>query len=160
MGEEEKHPGAADIKLAGLSIWIHGHQYPDATDYSDGNWLRVTARCSATGSEVEVSGAFLHLPEIIEWMKASERLHETLTGSANLECIEPELGVKLEAKPGGQIQMPVNITPNNLTQQHSVKFEIDQSYLSSLTSECRKIIQKFPVKDDLGNSARPQQNVP
>jgi len=37
--------GMPDLKLEGLQIWIHGRQFPDAADYWDGNWLRVTAHC-------------------------------------------------------------------------------------------------------------------
>src|SRR5882724_344446 len=33
--------GTPDIKLSGLQIWVHGRQFPNATDYWDGNWLRI-----------------------------------------------------------------------------------------------------------------------
>src|SRR5256885_6731459 len=42
----DKYPeqlGTPDIKLGGLQVWVHGRQFPDAIDYWDGNWLRITA---------------------------------------------------------------------------------------------------------------------
>jgi hypothetical protein len=137
---------SADIRLANLLIWIHGYQFPEASDYWDGNWLRATARCSSSGAEVEVSGSFLHLPELLGWMKDCKSLYETLQGSANLGGIEPELQVALQAIRSGKIQMSVNITPDVLTQSHSFKFEIDQSYLPGFLNNCENILQKFPLR--------------
>ncbi|MFC4159857.1 hypothetical protein [Chitinimonas lacunae] len=37
--------GEPDLLIAGLRVWIHGSQFPNAVDYWDGNWLRVTAYC-------------------------------------------------------------------------------------------------------------------
>jgi hypothetical protein len=38
--------GEPHLHLAGLKLWVHGYQYRDADDYSDGNWLNATAICS------------------------------------------------------------------------------------------------------------------
>jgi hypothetical protein len=138
--------GTPDVKLAGLQIWIHGREFPKSRDYWDGNWLRVTAHCGADGASVVTSGSIIHLDELQRWLTESEKMHRTLRGEASLECIEPELNVRLRAMSLGRIAMEVEITPNNITQQHSFEFEIDQSYLAPLIEQCRSILEAYPIR--------------
>jgi hypothetical protein len=56
--------GEPDLKFAGFQIWIHGRQLPDNQDYYDGNWLRVTAHCGASGASVWAQGAILMVTDI------------------------------------------------------------------------------------------------
>ena len=44
--------GEPDLKLAGFQLWVHGRRFPESGGYYDGNWLRVTARCGASGASV------------------------------------------------------------------------------------------------------------
>ena len=44
--------GVPDLKLAGLQLWVHGREFPESEDADDGNWLRVTAHCGASGASV------------------------------------------------------------------------------------------------------------
>jgi hypothetical protein len=81
--------GPADLKIAGLRIWVHGRQFPDSKDYWDGNWLRVTAHCASESAHVRVHGAIIHLGEIEGLKSGCEVLSQTLAGSAVLDCIEP-----------------------------------------------------------------------
>lgn len=134
------------IKLAGLRIWVHGRQFPDAEDYDDANWLRITAQCGAQGALVKVSGNFIHLSEIADWLDQCEVLKKTLAGTANLECMEPELAVHLSAESLGKIIMRVKITPDHMTQEHVFDFAIDQTYLNNLIQECRKLLAEYPLK--------------
>jgi len=147
MSERDaKHFGPPTIVVGGLRIWVHGRQYPDTEDYWDGNWLRVTVLCGASGAEVRVSGAIIHLGEVAEWLSGTESLHQKLTGSAALKCVEPELHVEMEMTKHGQLVMTVNITPDNLTQQHEFKFDLDQSYLPNVIRACREVLSKYPLK--------------
>lgn len=134
------------ITLAGLRIWVHGRQFPDAEDYDDANWLRVTAQCTAEGAMVQVSGYFIHLSEIADWVDQCERLKTKLAGVANLECLEPELSVYLSAELLGHIAMRVKITPDHMTQKHVFDFAIDQTYLNQLIQECRMLLAEYPLK--------------
>lgn len=137
--------GVPDIKLAGLQIWIHSRQFPDNEGFWDGNWLKITAHCGASGASVWAEGAILHLSEIADWLVALEKLNQTLSGEANLDTIEPELNVKLKAVSLGQITMEVEISPDQLKERHSFEFEIDQSYLNGVIESCRKTLEKFPL---------------
>jgi len=143
-----KELGDPDIKLVGLEIWVHGRQFPDMDDYWDGNWLRVTAHCSANGSSVWADGPFIHLPELYCWYESSSMLNDSLKGIATLDCMEPELSATIKAESLGQLTMEVNITPNHLEQEHKYYFELDQSYLASFLSGCKSVLEKFPIKGD------------
>lgn len=138
----------ADLKLAGLRLWVHGRQFPDAQDYWDGNWLNVTARCDGDGARILASGPILHLSELDRWRREAEKLLETLAGEAHLACREPNLSVVLKAAARGQITMEVSITPDHLTQKHWFQFAIDQSYLPSLVVQCQAILEAYPLRGE------------
>ena len=146
MGEQKYKLGSPDIRLVGLQIWVHSRQFPEASDYEDGNWINVTVHCSAKDADVWVSGPIIHLPEIEFWADACTMMYKRLSGEANLDCIEPELSVKLRAETLGLISMEVAITPDHLTQQHRFRFEVDQSYLAELINGCRQVLAKYPIK--------------
>lgn len=103
--------GEPDIEIAGFQIWVHGRQFPDLHDYWDGNWLRVTVHCGAKGASVWASGSIIHLSELHGWLISIRNMNDTLSGEANLECMEPELSVSIKAKKHGHIAMEVHITP-------------------------------------------------
>src|SRR6185436_1288811 len=81
------------ITVGPLKISILGRQFPDIQDYWDGNWLDVIACCEGDGSRVEVRGPFIHLDELKRWKDELESFRRTLTGSVELQTIEPELNV-------------------------------------------------------------------
>ncbi|HZN99871.1 MAG TPA: hypothetical protein VFB93_01615 [Burkholderiales bacterium] len=141
------HLGPPDIKLAGFELWVHGRQFPNAQDYWDANWLNVTAHCCAERASVWTSGSILHLGELTQLLSGMKQLYETLKGEAELPCIEPELYLKLVASGLGQIEFEVNITPNNMIQEHRFKFGIDQSYLPEAIAGCEKVLAAYPVKN-------------
>lgn len=147
-----KQLGKPDIQLSGMQIYVHGQQFPDMSDYWDGNWLKVTVHCGAEGASVWVSGPFIHLSELQSWMALSKKLSQNLKGEANLDCMEPELSVTLKAESLGHIGMNVEITPNHLKQQHKFSFELDQSYLPGLVCQLGEVLKKYPIKGENGVS--------
>jgi hypothetical protein len=141
-----KKYGTPDLQISGLQIWIHHRQFPDLEDYWDGNWINVTAHCEANGSSVQINGNFIHLSEIAGLMTGVEQMYKEFGGKAELRCMEPELSFSLEAKDHGHIEMTVNITPDNLTQYHNFFFDIDQSFLPKLITDCKAVLEKYPIK--------------
>jgi len=85
---ELENLGEPDLQIAGLRVWIHGRQFPDATDYWDGNWLRATAYCIYPESTVRVHGSIIHLGEIVGLLRSCERLYQTLEGRAALLSLQ------------------------------------------------------------------------
>ncbi|MES2354658.1 MAG: hypothetical protein V4568_09715 [Pseudomonadota bacterium] len=139
--------GEPDLVIAGLRVWIHGRQFPQAIDYWDGNWLRVTAYCVYPESVVRSHGPIIHLSEVVGLLRECEMLYQTLEGQAVLRCIEPNLGVELIAETGGHIKVQLSITPDHMTESHSFEEEFDQSYLPPIIASCRAILAKFPVRE-------------
>jgi len=60
--------------------------------------------------------------------------------------MEPEIAVTLRAKSSGAVEMEVQITPDQLAQEHRFTFAIDQSYLKPLSSQCVRLLNAFPVR--------------
>lgn len=146
MNEKDlKQLGEPDIKLAGLQIWVHDRQYPDTSDYWDGNWINVTACCEDEEANACASGPFIHLSELQTWMVAAKELSKTLEGEANLYCMDQELLVTLKAESSGHIAMDVEITPDFNEQEHKFSFKLDQSYLLTLASQCGQVLKKYPI---------------
>lgn len=131
--------GNPDIRLGPLKIWVHGFEYADNFDANDGDWLRASVHCGEKGAQVFVTGSILRLSELLEWLSQLEAMNSNLSGSANLDCIEPELKVEMESESLGHICTKVVITPDHLTQFHSFEFDLDYSYLSPLIAEIKKI---------------------
>ncbi len=138
--------GTPALKLIGFQLWIHGRQNPEAQDFDDGNWLNVTAHCGVNGASVWVSGAIVMVSDIARWATQCKTLYQTGQGEAVLQPCEPNLLVTLRSSDQiGHILMRVEITPDHMTQEHRIDFEIDQSYLPSLITQCRAIVAEYPI---------------
>ena len=134
-----------DLCLGGLSLWVDGRQFPDATDYDDGNWLNVRARMAAPGATVGCEGAILMTTDIDRFRSQLVSLRAALAGEAILAGYEPELKVTLKMQRLGQIEGEVEITPDHLNQFHRVRLDVDQSYLPALIASCDAILDRFPI---------------
>ncbi len=142
----EKELRDPDFCIGGFELWIYGRQFPDSDDYWDGNWLDVIARCTAASSVVEAAGCILHLAELHGLMAECKQIYDTLAGEAKLECLEPNIGLKIKMKNGGHCELTVSITPDHLYQEHSFIFDLDQSYLPPLIKSLELILHSYPVK--------------
>ena len=134
-----------DVAIGPLKIWIHGRQFAEKTDYWDGNWLRASAHCASSGATVEASGSFLRTDELERWLQQIEALHRSLQGTAALEPLEPELRITLTGDGLGHISAVVELTPDQLRQEHTFRFELDQSYLPPLALQLRTVLQHHSV---------------
>jgi hypothetical protein len=144
---EDENLGTPDIKIAGLQIWIHGYQFAEADNEDDANWLRVSAHCGAIGASVWVSGSLIMVNDIERLSSGSEKLYQNQIKELEIDPLEPELHIALKTIDSrGHLELTVEITPDNLSQEHSFQFEIDQSYLPPLISQCRKILERFPYR--------------
>jgi hypothetical protein len=139
--------GEPDLKVAGFQLWVHGRQFPEAEDYDDGNWLRVTAHYGASGASVWAQGAILMVKNIAGFGDECAAMLSGEIKSAALEPLEPELKVSLEASDGlGHIRARVEITPDHLLQAHRFEFGVDQSYLPGIIRQCSEIVQEYPIR--------------
>ncbi|MFN3436686.1 MAG: hypothetical protein ACK41V_03260 [Acidovorax sp.] len=140
--------GDADLTICGLRLWVHGRQFPAATDYWDGNWLRVTAYCIYPHSAVRIQNdSCVRLDELAGFLSGCERMYSTLSGKAGLNCMEPYLAAELSALTNGHIGVSLSVTPDHCSETHEYKDEMDQSYLPEIINSCRAILEKFPVRE-------------
>lgn len=146
MAERWKEVKDPDLRLAGFSLWVFGRQYEDAQDYWDGNWLNVHAEMETNGATVKANGAILHLSELTGFVGQLEILNNSLTGEAALKCLEPNLGMVIRAQSLGHLDVMINITPDHMTERHEFVGTIDQTYLGPLLTNCRRILENFPLR--------------
>jgi len=139
--------GEPDLRIAGLRVWVHGRQFPDSADYWDGNWLNATAYCLYPDSSVRVRGSFLHLSEIAHFLRECQHLYESLGGKAGLDCMEPYVDVQLSAQTGGHIKVELCLRPDLATESHRFTDGFDQTFLPAIISQCRRILERFPVRE-------------
>jgi hypothetical protein len=135
----------ADLRLLGLSLWVEGREFPDATDFWDGNWLVIRAEMRASGAYVERSGPILTAADFERFRDDLSKMVADLAGEAVLEGLEPGLRFFLKMQKLGRIEAIVEITPDHLTQQHRFEVEVDQSFLPGLVASCDAILTRFPV---------------
>ena len=144
---ELQHLGEPDLSICGLRLWIHGRQFPDSTDYWDGNWLRVTAYCNYPDSVVQIRNEpCVRLDELAGLLEGCERMYSTLSGKAELQCMEPYLSVELTASSNGHIGVKLAVTPNHVAETHVYEDEMDQSYLPAIMHSCQAILVKYPIR--------------
>jgi hypothetical protein len=139
--------GPPDLKVAGFQLWVHGRQFPEAEDRDDGNWLRVTAHCGASGASVWAQGAILMVTDIAGFADRCTAMSRGKASSATLDPLEPELRISLETSDRlGHLRAQVEITPDHLSQLHRMEFEIDQSYLADIIKQCSAIVHEYPIR--------------
>ena len=119
--------GPPDLEIAGFQVWI---------------WNRRYQTRGTTGTPI---GPILHLADLRHWLDELNSLIETLSGTATLPCIEPNLSAALELRDGRGV-LTVHITPDDLMQKNEFRFEVDQSYLPTLTSMLHRMFERYPVQ--------------
>jgi len=141
------------LQIVGLRVWVHGRQFPDSTDYWDGNWLRITAYCQYGESRVRVTGSVIHLSEIAGLLHGCESLSESLAGRTGLDSMEQNLKLELLAKKLGRVAVDIQITPEPMRESHRFRDEIDQTNVPAIITACSRLLEKYPLR------GRPQLQV-
>jgi hypothetical protein len=138
----------ADLALGPFAVWVHDRQYPEAQDEWDGNWLDVTARCAVAGAIVSVRNDVLDTVSSFMFLRELESLNATASGEATLASLEPEVRLTIAAcDRAGHLKCRVEITPVFHSQGHWFEFESDLSYLPPVISQCKSILERFPVRN-------------
>jgi hypothetical protein len=135
------------FRLAGLSVWVFGYAFSDSQVYWDGNWLNVLARVETPGSWVEVTGLLLRTDDIVNFVRELEPMYRDLRGTAGLQSLEPGISAKVTCNATGHVHIVIDITPDHITESHEYKFDLDQTYLSAVLSDCKRLLDRMPTKD-------------
>lgn len=134
-----------DIALGPLRIWIAGRQFADESDYWDGNWLSVEARCASPDSSARVGGAIVHLSDLQSWLRDLRRLHESVEGKADLGCTEPEIAATVSLDKLGSGELVVAFRRYGF-ESHEWTVQIDQSYLPQWIASLDAVLSKYPIR--------------
>lgn len=134
-----------DLHFCGFSLWIERRQFPDASDFWDGNHLMVRARMEAAGARVDCGGPILMTADIKQFRDQLTAMAASLAGGAALKGMEPEINVVLTMQNMGHIEAIIEMTADHINQHHRFTVEADQSYLPGLIRSCDAILCKFPV---------------
>lgn len=81
MSETVGVDSEADLKLAGLSLWVLKRQFPGADDYWDGNCLNIRACVEAPGAHVEIGGPWLRADELSRFAEQLAALDRDVAGT-------------------------------------------------------------------------------
>lgn len=139
--------GPPALKIAGFQLWVHGRQYPEAQDADDGNWLRISGHCGASGASVWIQGPVLMVTDLKRFGLECQQMFDGNTDRATLDSYEPELRVTLlRSDRHGHIRANVEMTPEHLSQTHHMRFEIDQTYLPAYAERCAAVVHSYPVR--------------
>ncbi len=135
------------FQVGPLTVTVHQGQVPDGTDFWESNWLEVAAEVDLPGQAwVRATGPFLMTSELAVFLTELRRMNETLTGTADLHPLEPNLRVHLECGPTGQILTEIELTPDHPTQTHTFELQLDQTYLPGIIRQLETILERFSVR--------------
>lgn len=134
-----------DIVMGPLKIWIAGRQFPNETDYWDGNWLQVEARCASPSSRAKVEGPIVHLSDLRQWLGELRRLRDGAEGVASLACTEPEIAATVQLDDQGSGELVVALRQCRI-ESHEWTVEIDRTYLPAWISALEAILSKYPIR--------------
>lgn len=137
--------GAPSLSIGALQLWIHGYHDHGDEDAPDGDWLRVTALCAASGASVRVSGPILTVSDLRRFADECEALASGGAQTAALSPMEPELEVLIVAHEGGvRLSLEISLTPDHLTQKHAFQLELERAALAGMAAQCRELVAQFP----------------
>lgn len=131
------------INIGPVEIVVHGFQYPDSDEYWDANWLNVTATLSRGTTIIVAAGAIVHTSELQSFMDECKSMHNTISGSANLNCMEPNLKIEMKIDKLGGIDAVIEITPDHLKEEHRIYEVLDQSYLPGIISSLEDCLSTY-----------------
>jgi hypothetical protein len=142
-----------EIKFTGesgdfLSFRVLGRSHPEATDYWDGNWLRIGGIVSLGAFQGNVSGD-IRVEELQAFSNSLNHLYETLTGEAIFETLEDWLKIRIWVDKLGQITLS-GFVKNGVFDQNRLSFVTyaDQTFLSVPIKQIEQAIKQFPLRGD------------
>jgi hypothetical protein len=126
----------SELTIEKLKISITGY-------YHDINAFKIHAKYDAIRSHAESLDDSMPLRDLEIFLESCENALK-FTGSEHvieLSSMESSLSLKLEMDKLGHIVGDLNITPDQVFENHSYVLDLDQSYLPDIIKQCKDIIQ-------------------
>lgn len=134
LGEETK-----------VEIGILHRNYPNSSDYWDGNWVTSKIHIEIPGYLVRFS-ANLRTDELADFAKELKAMNRSLKGKASLKNLDGYVNFECEIdKLGGLAWTCEACYPAGYGAVLSFEFGSDQSFLPGLINELDDILMVFPV---------------
>ena len=127
-----------------LTITFLGRSHPGATDYWDGNWVRVAVEVAAGGFRGSVSGD-LRAEELAGFHAQLLQLQQSLRGTADFETMESWLSIRVTGDGKGHMAFRFVIRDRpGIGNTLDCSFATDQTYTRSTVAELGAAVQAFP----------------
>jgi hypothetical protein len=146
MGEQG-HQVRIGTPLEGVVISVLGRQFPDASDWEDGNWLVSPVRISV-GRFVGELPAQLRVDELQAFRLGLEQIRETLSGEAELFSMDGWLTLSVQCSRTGSLSVSGS-ADDSPGIGNKLRFEIggmDQSFLPTLIDQLQEVERAFPLR--------------
>jgi hypothetical protein len=140
--------GPPNLSIGPIEIWTNG-RLPNPT--ADPWWVdEIVCRVSmrASGVQFDLRGEIpsrnfqFFLPQL-------QLVYDNLEGTAQLDGSDLGLIVGITALSQGQMSVAVEFLPFGVWEGAlRANFRLDQTHLRPMLSQCRAILQRFPVKAD------------
>jgi hypothetical protein len=133
--------------LEGVQISVLGRQFPDATDWEDGNWLISPVRIGVGRFAGELP-AQLRIEELQAFRAGLELIRDTLSGVAELHSMDGWLTLSVQCSASGSLLVSGS-ADDNPGIGNKLRFEIagmDQSFLRDLIDQLQEVEHAFPSR--------------
>ncbi|UOE95406.1 hypothetical protein [Alkalihalobacillus sp. LMS39] len=134
LGEETK-----------VEINVFSREYPNSSDYWDGNWLIANVKIDIPGYSVDFDGS-VRTDEIQDFYSGLKAMEQNLLGKATLKTIEDFIHFECEINKLGHIHWSGE-TCYPIGSRAILQFEFvsDQTYLQRLLQELKQMLDEYPV---------------
>jgi hypothetical protein len=130
-----------------LVLRVLGRSHPGATDYWDGNWVRVHARVTVGMFAGEVS-CDLRTEELMDFRAQLARLYESVEGDAAFATMEGWLTLDLHGDHSGHVRVDGELFDRAGRMGNALRFsvQIDQSYLPPILAALVEVEAHWPIQ--------------
>lgn len=128
-----------------VKIDVLGREYPDCSDYWDGNWVISNVKIDIPGYHADFS-ASLRTDDISDFLSELRRMNRQLSGKAALKNIDNFVHFEGKMDKAGQIVWSGETCyPAGSGAILTFEFISDQSYLTDLIRELEDLMHVYPV---------------
>lgn len=104
----------------------------------------VSARCVGIRSSAEIADGIAFTEHLFVWRDSLKKMYETLEGGCNFLIVDPSFAIAMECQKLGQLRVTVDISENQITESHTFKYELDQSYLPEIIQKLFMFLESPP----------------
>lgn len=145
--DQERFEVRVGTALEAVSIEVLGRQFPEAMDWSDGNWLTSPIHIDVGRFRADLP-AMLRVDELARFRAGLEEISQTLAGEAVLESMEGWLRLTVRCSSRGSLQV-VGTAVDLPGAGNELRFEIggmDQSFLPELIAQLSAMERALPLR--------------